>query len=241
MTSKTIKEFAQEIHLDKKQLQNKLAYWKKKGKGTWNFSDTFSDGVRILTNAEQQRIRELLGLPFLRQVSDDSEAFSDTQIQAKDTLQKEKISLIEQQLKETQSDKEYLKNQVLRAQNEKEELLKANAELRILLQNSMKQADKLQLELSELSSENKKEDIFLNTDNTEIEGSQIPSEKPSEFIFNPQHLEKTLISPKFEELYPDYKGFFSELLRHKRKKGTWKMAYRHARRLALFKKKENKK
>ena len=237
MTSKIIKDFAQEINLDKKQLQNKLAYWKKKGKGTWNFSDTFSDGVRILTNAEQQRIRELLGLPFLRQVSDDSEELSDTKIQTENRLHKEKISLIEEQLKETQSDKEYLKNQVIQAQNEKEELLKANAELRILLQNSMKQVDKLQVELSELSSENKKEDVLLNTDNTETKEIQIPSEKSSEFIFNPQYSKKEL-PPKFEELHPDYQGFFSELFKYKRKQGTWKMAYRHAQRLKFLKKKK---
>lgn len=232
MTSKTIKDFAQEINLDKKQLQNKLAYWKKKGKETWNFSDTFSDGLRILTNAEQQRIRELLGLPFFRQVSD-------TKIQTEDILHKEKLSLIEQQLKETQSDKEYLKNQVLQAQNEKEELLKANAELRILLQNSMKQADKLQSELSELSSENKIEKTLLKAYNNGIEEIQTPSEKSSDFIFNPQHLKKTPPPPKFEELYPDYQGFFSELFKYKRKNGNWKQAYRHARRLFRLKQKEN--
>ncbi|MFD2252754.1 hypothetical protein ACFSJM_00020 [Lactococcus formosensis subsp. bovis] len=239
MTSKTIKDFAQEINLDKKQLQNKLAYWKKKGKETWNFSDTFSDGIRTLTNAEQQRIRELLGLPFLRQVSDDPEELSDTKIQTENILHKEKLSLIERQLKETQSDKEYLKSQVIHAQNENEELIKANAELRILLQNSMKQAEKLQIELSELSSENKKEDVLLNTDNTETKDIQTPSEKSSEFIFNPQHLKKSSSSPKFEELYPDYQGFFSELFKYKRKKGNWKFAYRHARRLSRLKQKEN--
>ncbi|WP_341485132.1 hypothetical protein VNN41_11095 (plasmid) [Lactococcus garvieae] len=238
MTSKTIKEFAQEINLDKKQLQNKLAYWKKKGKETWNFSDTFSDGVRTLTNSEQQRIRELLGLPFLRQVSDDSEAISDTKNQTEDTLQKEKFSLIEQQLKEIKADKEYLQNQVIQAQNENKELIKGNAELRILLQNSMKQTEKLQIELSELSSENKKEDSLLNVDNYETESIQTPSEKSSEFIFNPQHLKNNSTTPTFEELYPDYQGFFSELFKYKRKNGTWKMAYRHARRLELLKKKK---
>lgn len=241
MTSKSIKEFAQEINLDKKQLQNKLAYWKKKGKETWNFSDTFSDGIRTLTNAEQQRIRELLGLPFLRQVSDDSEAISDTKNQTEDTLQKEKLSLIEQQLKETKSDKEYLQNQVLQAQNEKEELIKANAELRILLQNSMKQTEKLQIELSELSSENKKEDHLLNVDNSETDSIQTPSENSSEFILKPQHLKNNSTTPTFEELYPDYQGFFSELFKYRRKQGTWKIAYRHARRLSRLKQKENRK
>ena len=64
MSSKMIKEFAQEVNLDKKQLQNKIAYWKKKGKETWNFSDTFSDGVIILTKAEQERIYEIIRIPI---------------------------------------------------------------------------------------------------------------------------------------------------------------------------------
>ena len=51
MSSKMIKEFAHEVNLHVKQLQNKLAYWKKKGKDTCNFSDTFSDVVTILTKA----------------------------------------------------------------------------------------------------------------------------------------------------------------------------------------------
>ncbi len=75
-----------------------LPIGKKKGKETWNFSDTFSDGIRILTNAEQQRIRELLGLPFLRQVSDDLEGLSAPKIQTENIIHKEKLSLIEQQL-----------------------------------------------------------------------------------------------------------------------------------------------
>ena len=137
MSSKTIKEFAQEVNLDKKQLQNKLAYWKKKGKETWNFSDTFSDGVRILTKAEQERIYELLGIPFFRQVSDDSESLSEADSSFRSSHLKEKILLLEHQLLEIKSDKEYLKNQVLKGQNEKEELLQSNAELRILLQNTI--------------------------------------------------------------------------------------------------------
>ena len=140
-----IKEFAQEVNLDKKQLQNKLAYWKKKGKETWNFSDTFSDGVRILTKAEQERIYELLGIPIFRQVSDDSESLSEADSSFRSAHLKEKILLLEHQLLEIKSDKEYLKNQVLKGQNEKEELLQSNAELRILLQNTIKQNGTLSL------------------------------------------------------------------------------------------------
>lgn len=41
MSSKTIKEFAQEVNLDKKQLQNKLAYWKKREKRPGIFQTLF--------------------------------------------------------------------------------------------------------------------------------------------------------------------------------------------------------
>ncbi|PHL05502.1 hypothetical protein CQR42_14445 [Enterococcus faecium] len=56
--------------MDKKQLQNKLNYGKKKGVETSNFSDAFSDGVRTHTKAEQERDCELLGIPIFRQNSD---------------------------------------------------------------------------------------------------------------------------------------------------------------------------
>ena len=92
----------------------------KKGKETWNFSDTFSDGVRILTKAEQESIYELLGIPIFRQVSDDSESLSEADSSFRSAHIKEKILLLEHQLLEIKSDKEYLKNQVLKGQNEKE-------------------------------------------------------------------------------------------------------------------------
>ena len=179
-----IKEFAQEVNLDKKQLQNKLAYWKKKGKETWNFSDTFSDGVRILTKAEQERIYELLGIPIFRQVSDDSESLSEADSSFRSAHLKEKILLLEHQLLEIKSDKEYLKNQVLKGQNEKEELLQSNAELRILLQNTIKQNGTLQNSLSELTSENLKNKLSERSEITEEKRVQIPSEKASNFYFN---------------------------------------------------------
>ena len=101
-----IKEFAQEVQRDKKQLQNKLAYWKKKGKEAWNFSDTFSDGVIILTKAEQERIYELLGIPIFRQVSDYSESLSEADSSFRNAYLKEKILLHKHQLLEIKSDKE---------------------------------------------------------------------------------------------------------------------------------------
>lgn len=191
MSPKTIKEFAKEINLDKKQLQNKLAYWKKKGKETWNFSDTFSDGVRTLTEQEQERICELLELPFFRQFSDDSEKFSEDDSSFEKSQLKEKISLLENHLLEIKSDKEYLKSQVLKGQNEKEELLKSNSELRILLQNTIKQNGKLQNLLSEVTTKNLKKEIQEKTDITEENPIQTLSKKTSEFHFNPNTSHKT--------------------------------------------------
>lgn len=185
MSSKTIKEFAQEINLDKKQLQNKLAYWKKKGKSTWNFSDTFSDGIRILTEPEQKRIYELLEIPIFRQFSDDSEPLLEDDSSFEHSLFKEKILLLENQLLEIKSDKEYLKNQILKGQNEKEELLKSNSELRILLQHTIKQNGTLQNALSEFTTENLKKEIPENADTSDENQNQNASEKSSEFYFNP--------------------------------------------------------
>uniref|UniRef100_UPI00359C56E2 hypothetical protein n=1 Tax=Lactococcus garvieae TaxID=1363 RepID=UPI00359C56E2 len=187
MTSKSIQELANELHLEKKQLQNKLNYWKKKGKDTWNFSDTFSDGVRILSVEEQQRVCELLKIPFFRQVS---EANSDTQNQVKSEFWKEKIHLLEQQLTEIKADKEYLKTQILQGQNEKQELIKANTELRILLQNTLKQTDQMQTALSEFVSENQKEEKLSSFTNTNSNSIQNPSENTSYFEFNPTFLNK---------------------------------------------------
>ncbi|MCF0231124.1 MAG: hypothetical protein HUJ63_02375, partial [Enterococcus sp.] len=86
-------------------------------------------------------------------------------------------------------------------------------------------------------SEYKKEKTLLNADNTGKEDIQTPSEKSSKFIFNPHALKHT---PTFEELYPNYQGFFSELLKWKKKYGTWKGAYRHVKGLTRLKKKQNK-
>lgn len=146
MNSKTVKEFAKEVNLDKKQLQNRLAYWKKKGKGTWNFSESFSEGVRILTIPEQKRVCELLKIPVFSQLSDEPT------YQNRDNLSLEKISFLENQILEIKLDKEYLKGQLLQGQKEKSELLKSNSELRILLQNVIKQNESIQLYLSENSS-----------------------------------------------------------------------------------------
>lgn len=189
---KTIKEFADELNMDKKQLQNKLNYWKKKGAETWNFSDTFSDGVRTLTKPEQERVCELLGIPIFRQSSD---GFQKPKNDENVELLKEKIATLEE-------DKKFLQAQ-LETQNQ------ANAEMRILLQNSLKQ-------LSEKVSEIYRIENLETVDTKEIDKYSEVSEKPSEN------------EELFWKMNPNYKGYWNERLRPLRE-GKWD---RQSRRLA---------
>ncbi|WP_235589819.1 hypothetical protein, partial [Lactococcus lactis] len=69
---------------------------------------------------------------------------------------------------------------------------------------------------------------------------QIPSEKASYFYFNSKFKKNNPDPISFEERYPEYKGFFSELFKYKKKRGSWSTAYRHSKRLAKLKKEEQK-
>lgn len=208
---KTIKEFADELNMDKKQLQNKLNYWKKKGAETWNFSDTFSDGVRTLTKPEQERVCELLGIPIFRQSSD---GFQKPKNDENVELLKEKIATLEE-------DKKFLQAQ-LETQNQ------ANAEMRILLQNSLKQ-------LSEKVSEIYRIENLEAVDTKEIDKYSEVSEKPSE---NEEF---------FWKMNPNYKGYWNERLRPLREgkwdRQSWRLAKLRAYRLktTLEKIEKNKK
>lgn len=208
---KTIKEFADELNMDKKQLQNKLNYWKKKGVETWNFSDTFSDGVRTLTKPEQERVCELLGIPIFRQSSD---GFQKPKNDENVELLKEKIATLEE-------DKKFLQAQ-LETQNQ------ANAEMRILLQNSLKQ-------LSEKVSEIYRIENLETVDTKEIDKYSEVSEKPSEN------------EELFWKMNPNYKGYWNERLRPLREgkwdRQSWRLAKLRAYRLktTLEKIEKNKK
>ena len=208
---KTIKEFADELNMDKKQLQNKLNYWKKKGAETWNFSDTFSDGVRTLTKPEQERVCELLGIPIFRQSSD---GFQKPKNDENVELLKEKIATLEE-------DKKFLQAQ-LETQNQ------ANAEMRILLQNSLKQ-------LSEKVSEIYRIENLETVDTKEIDKYSEVYEKPSEN------------EELFWKMNPNYKGYWNERLRPLREgkwdRQSWRLAKLRAYRLktTLEKIEKNKK
>lgn len=208
---KTVKEFADELNMDKKQLQNKLNYWKKKGAETWNFSDTFSDGVRTLTKPEQERVCELLGIPIFRQNSD---AFQNPK-------NNENIEWLEKKIATLEEDKKFLQSQ-LETQNQ------ANAEMRILLQNSLKQ-------LSEKVSEISKIENLKTLDNKEMNHISEVSEKPSEN------------EELFWKMNPNYKGYWNERLRPLREgkwdRRSWRLAKLRAYRLktTLEKIEKNKK
>lgn len=203
---KTIKEFADELNMDKKQLQNKLNYWKKKGAETWNFSDTFSDGVRTLTKPEQERVCELLGIPIFKQNSDGF----------KKPKNDDNIEWLNEKIETLEADKKFLQAQ-LETQNQ------ANAEMRILLQNSLKQ-------LSEKVSEISKIENLETIDNKEMNQVSEVSEKPSE-----KNYEEMTEEEKFWRLNPNYRGYWNERLQPLREgkwdRRSWKSARLRAYRL----------
>ena len=100
-----IKAITEEVNPNKIQLKNKLWYRKKTGEETWKFSETFTDGVSILTKSEQERIYELLRIPIFRQSSEDTESLSKADSSFRTDQLKEKILLLEHQLLEIKSDK----------------------------------------------------------------------------------------------------------------------------------------
>ncbi len=144
MTSKTIKEFAEFLNLDKKKLEDKLRYQKK------NFGKEFgtiSAGRKMLSEAEQIQICELLNIPvFVRNVHHNFGTSSTTENPEKISYLENQNSDLKNQLLEIKKDKDYLQNQLSQESA-------ANSELRILLQQSIKQTDKLQIELTELHTE----------------------------------------------------------------------------------------
>ena len=150
---KTIKEFAEDIGLDKKQLQNRLAYWRKKGANTWNFSDTFSDGVRYLSEDEQKAVCELLGLPVFDLNSD---AFSDGFRRQSDT-QNSEIDLLRSQISDLKSDKKFLQKQLSNTDQR-------DSEMRILLKQYQDFSAELQLKIKQM--ENQKSELISEISDT---------------------------------------------------------------------------
>lgn len=160
MSQLTIKEFADIIGLDKKKLEDKLRYQKSK-KGL-EFGE-ISEGVRYLSESDQKAICEALGIPFFGSQFGGSSVSSEDDNNLEAKLWKEKYELLQDQVSDLKTDKA--------------ELMKANSEMRILLQNSLKQNEQLQLELSE---QTKSQEIqkFSPTDVVDVddENLSVPTE-----------------------------------------------------------------
>ena len=153
----------------------------------------------------------MLGIPIFRQNSD---GFQKPKNDENVELLKEKIATLEE-------DKKFLQAQV-ETQNQ------ANAEMRILLQNSLKQ-------LSEKVSEISKIENLETVDTKEIYKDSEVSEKPSEN------------EELFWKMNPNYKGYWNERLRPLREgkwdRQSWRLAKLRAYRLktTLEKIEKNKK
>lgn len=215
MTLKTIKEFAQEINLDKKKLEDKLRYQKKVYGRTFG---TLSAGIKYLSEEEQITICQLFNIPFIdKNFGNDSGTIPAPKIEENFSMLQEQNRALKNQLSDLKADKNYLQKQLSL------EVI-ANSELRILLQQALKQTEKLQSELTEQSTENPKLNSSQKTKLEAVNENSRTTEKRN----------------SFDERPPDFNGFLSEFFKYGQKTGHWKTSYRRARRLARAKKEEQK-
>ena len=234
MSSKTLKEFAQEIKLDKKKLEDKLRYQKKVYGREFC---TISAGIKYLSEEEQIAICQLLNIPIInKSFGDEFGTIPPPKSEENIAILQERNQELKNQLSDIKSDKIYLQKQLSSE-------VTASSELRILLQQALKQTEKLQSELTELRTENSKLNAPKKTEieavnrysvTTEKRNSDIAKEKNYNFVDPPK-------KPfSFDELHPDFNGFLSEFLKYGQQTGNWKISYRRARRLARAKREEQK-
>lgn len=227
MSLKTIKEFAQEINLDKKKLEDKLRYQKKVYGREFG---TVSAGIKYLSNDEQIAICQLFNIPIInRNFGDDSGTIPTPKTEENTSILKERNQELKNQLLDIKADKIYLQKQLSSE-------VTANSELRILLQQALKQTEKIQSELTELRAEKSK---ISAPQNTEIKVTQDNSNTTEKKNYN--FVDKPKKQYSFNELHPDYKGFISEFFKYGQETGKWKIAYLRARNLARVKKEEENK
>lgn len=187
MSRKTIREFAEVIHFDKKKLEDKLRY--QKTKFGIDFG-SFSEGVKYLSDDEQMAICELLGIPiFLKDSSNISvgtekiskeEPINSSTVHELEILKISnemltfKNEILENQLSEIRSDKQKQEDSF---NNQLSELNKANSEMRILLQQNLKTIENVQVKMSEISLEMSKIKVKENPVITGIEEHRTTTEK----------------------------------------------------------------
>lgn len=232
MSLKTLKEFAQEIKLDKKKLEDKLRYQKKVYGREFG---SISAGIKYLSEEEQIAICQLLNIPIInKSFGDEFGTIPTPKTEENISILQERNRELKNQLSDIKADKIYLQKQLSSE-------VTASSELRILLQQALKQTEKLQSELTELRTENSKLNVPENTEieklnrdsgTTEKTNSDVVKEKNYKFVDYPQ-------KPfSFDEIHPDFNGFLSEFLKYGKQTGNWKISYRRARRLARAKKEE---
>lgn len=234
MSSKTLKEFAQEIKLDKKKLEDKLRYQKKVYGREFG---TISAGIKYLSEEEQIAICQLLNIPIInKNFGDEFGTIPTPKTEENIAILQERNLELKNQLSEIKADKIYLQKQLSSE-------VTASSELRILLQQALKQTEKLQSELTELRTENSKINAPKNTELEVVKGNSVTTEKRNFDIVKEKNynfvdpLKKTF---SFDELHPDFNGFLSEFFKYGQQTGNWKISYRRARRLARAKREEQK-
>lgn len=149
MTKKTIKEFAEDIGLTKKQVEDKLRYQKKIG----NDFGTYSDSIRYLSDSEQESLCEIFGIPYF---GSNSVVFGTSE----NSEHKEIISL-QNQLLDLKADKEFLKKQLSEIQESSD---KRDSEMRILLKQAQDYSKDLQLKIEHTDNnrfKNKLKRLFI--------------------------------------------------------------------------------
>lgn len=169
---KTIKEFADELNIDRKKVKNKVDYLKRNGE----ISADIQSGVSYLSKADQIRVCKALNIPIFYTNSADFQL---------------PVSQLKEQVKDLKSDKEFLKKRL-------EEQERANSELRILLEKSINQKE--QLSLAEKSTENPQTEIAETIDNKELDPVSDVAEKSTEIFSDDIYTEKKFweVNPNYK-------------------------------------------
>lgn len=168
MSSKTLKEFAQEIQIDKKKLEDKLRYQKKVYGREFG---TISTGIKYLSEEEQIAICQLLNIPIInKSFGDEFGTIPTPKTEENIAILQERNKELKNQLSDIKADKIYLQKQLSSE-------VTASSELRILLQQALKQTEKLQSELTELRTETSKLNAPKKSEIESVNGNSVTTGK----------------------------------------------------------------
>ena len=177
---KTIRELANELNIERKKVKNKVDYLKRNGE----ISADIQSGVIYLSEADQITVCKSLNVPIFYANLADSQL---------------PVNQLKEQVEDLKSDKEFLKKRI-------EEQERANSELRILLEKSIKQNE--QPSLAENMSKKPQIENAETIYHKEITRFSGVAENPTEKSY-----EEMTEEEKFWELNPNYKSYWNERLR----------------------------